>query len=369
MRLLMPSATIQEPLLRVLREGDVPHRARRLGVLGDEHFLDEGAVGLEHLQPIVEPVADVDQAVVGDVGAVHRVAEVRERRRVGVVEPELDAVVGRLAVGAPEPLHLAGGGVEHGDAAVEVAVGDVGLVGLGLDEDLGDPAEALLIAAPGREGRLPLLVLAGHPRVGLAVLGDELAVLGELHDVRVARAVAADPHHAGVVDEDAVVRVGPVVALPGATPALDQVAGLVEGEHAGRAGAAVAGLQLERLLVGGQGVGAAVDDPDVVAGVDPHADGVAEHPVVRQRLGPERVDLVARRLRRALDAGGGHVVERRLGDAQGDDGSERGSERPQTTVPGHERLPVQNESRDDEWGAGILPDNAARTGAPAAGFG
>ena len=77
--------------------------------------------------------------------------------------------------------------VEDGDAAVEVAVRDVRLVGAGVDADLGDAAEALLVAAVSREDRLAFLRLAGLARAGLAVLRQELAVLGELQDVRVAR--------------------------------------------------------------------------------------------------------------------------------------------------------------------------------------
>ena len=42
-----------------------------------------------------------------------------------------------------------------------------------------------------------------------------------------------------------------------------------------------------------------MDDPDVILGVDPEADDLAEHPVVRQRLGPQRIDLEPRRLERA----------------------------------------------------------------------
>ena len=48
-----------------------------------------------------------------------------------------------------------------------------------------------------------------------ADLHEELAVLRELQDVRVGAAVAADPDVALVVDGDAVVRLGPLVALAG----------------------------------------------------------------------------------------------------------------------------------------------------------
>src|SRR5688500_3197760 len=72
----------------------------------------------------------------------------------------------------------------------------------------------------------------------------------------------------------------------------------VELEHGWRAGAAVLRrLQLETLLVVGEGVGAAVHDPDMILLIHPHTDGVAEQPVVWQRLRPHRIHLEARRLR------------------------------------------------------------------------
>ena len=43
-----------------------------------------------------------------------------------------------------------------------------------------------------------------------------------------------------------------------------------------------------------------MDDPDVIVGVDPDADGLAEHPVIRQRLGPQRIHFEARRLHAPL---------------------------------------------------------------------
>ena len=116
--------------------------------LRDERFLHERAVGPEHLQPIARAIADVEQAVV------------RQHRRsapgcgtacaggaAGSYGPQV-VVVRLVAVRAPVPLHLAGVGVEHRDALVEIAVGDVGLVGLRVDEDLRDAAEVLRSLLP-----------------------------------------------------------------------------------------------------------------------------------------------------------------------------------------------------------------------------
>ena len=124
-----------------------------------------------------------------------------ERGRLGIVGAEI-GVVRLVAVGAPVALHLAGVGVEHRDALVEVAVGDIGLVGLGIDPDLGDAAEVLQVVAA--------LVAAG-----VAHLHDELAIIGELQDLGILLAVAADPHIALVVDMDAMVGLRPLVAGAG----------------------------------------------------------------------------------------------------------------------------------------------------------
>ncbi len=62
----------------------------------------------------------------------------------------------------------------------------------------------------------------------LADLHQELAVLGELQDVRVGPAVSANPDVALVVDEDAVIGIRPLVALTRAAPVAQQVAVLIE---------------------------------------------------------------------------------------------------------------------------------------------
>jgi len=130
----------------------------------------------------------------------------------------------------------------------------------------------------------------------MADLHQEFSVLGEFQDLRVLGAVTADPHVALVVDVDAVIGLGPLVALSRATPGFDEISGRIEREHRRRSAATLAYLELERLFVVGERGGAAMNDPDIVLIVDPNPDGRSEQPVIRQRLRPKRVDLERRRL-------------------------------------------------------------------------
>src|SRR6185436_15724289 len=128
-------------------------------------------------------------------------------------------------------------------ALIEVAVRDVRLVGLCVDENLRDASEAHLIVAASDEARDVALIAAGRrarlaARALLTGLHQELAILGELQDVRVRAAVAAYPDVALVVDENPVVRVGPFVPRARSAPVPQQVAGLIELEYRRRARAA-----------------------------------------------------------------------------------------------------------------------------------
>src|SRR5580765_6607306 len=62
-------------LLRIAGERDVPDRALRKAAPRIPLLFHELALLREHLQPVGLAIADVDEAVVGHVGAVHRVPE------------------------------------------------------------------------------------------------------------------------------------------------------------------------------------------------------------------------------------------------------------------------------------------------------
>ena len=192
---------VDEFLLRVGREHEVVDRAGAARVLLEDVLGDERAVLPENLQPVVGAVADVDEAVLGDADAMHRVAELL-RGRLGRIVGRRLVVARPVAVGAPVPLVGAGLRIEHHDAAIGIAVGGEHFLRGNIHRDIGRRAEPL----------------GGIAVVALALLADlqhELAVHGELEELAVLLAVAGEPDEIVVVDEDAVLALGPFVAAPG----------------------------------------------------------------------------------------------------------------------------------------------------------
>ena len=115
----------------------------------------------------------------------------------------------------------------HGDALVAVAVGDVGLVRLRVDEDLRDLAEVLGVVAAARSA---LACRTARGTCRRCVNFRMCAVVA---------AVAADPDVALVVDGDAVVRLAASRSpRPGPAPVADDVAVLIELEDGRRLRAA-----------------------------------------------------------------------------------------------------------------------------------
>src|SRR6185295_5248686 len=204
-------------LLRVGPDGDILHRAIAARVLFVKPFLNEGSIFLEHLDAVVDAVADIEQPVIGEFYAMHGVGELLRGRSIGIVG-RLLVVAGRLAVGAPVPLVGAGRRIEHDDAAIAVAVGDIDFVGVLVDRGLGGLAE---LRGVGR-------TLA---RRDLADLHHELAVEVEFQDRVVVVGVAADPHETFLIHFNAVFAADPFVAFAGAAPGAQQIAVGIELEH------------------------------------------------------------------------------------------------------------------------------------------
>src|SRR6516165_5306941 len=205
-------------------------------------------------------------------------------------------VDGWLAEGTPHALERAGVGVEHNDAMVAIAVGDIELVALRVYPHVCRPVQVCGVG----------IALA---LVAVADLHDELAVLGELQELIVGyrlearqavgrAAVAADPDEALVVDMNAVLALRPFVAGAVAAPGLDVVAGLVEHHDGWRCHREVGVLEGART----------VQEPDIVLRVDRKARRVAELPFGRH-LRPGGIDLEHRQASWRLRLRGGPPYE------------------------------------------------------------
>ncbi len=247
--------------------------------------------------PIVHAIADVDEAVARQLGAVHRAAELLRGRRVGIVGPRV-GIVGPVAVGAPVALHRAAARIDDHDALVQVAVGEIRLVCVGVDRDLGDTSEAGAVVAvgnPGHDAAGSLRRTAA--RAGAAELTQEHAGAREREHVRVAVTAAAEPHRARAIDGNAMVRLGPVEAVAGTAPRIQHAPGGVELEHRRRRQAALGDrrVTLEAALIGAERL-RPVHDPHVILLVHGHADHGSEHPAIGERLRPEGIDVEVRSL-------------------------------------------------------------------------
>ena len=236
-------------LLWIFGERDIPDRAVTQCSLRDEYLFHKSSIFLEDLNPVVHAIADVEQAVVREFGAMHGISELLGRGSIGVIGAEI-GVIRLIAVSAPVPLVFAGIGVIHDNAMVAVAIGDIHFVRVLIDKDFCRKPEILDIITAFTGG-------------DFTNLHHELTVLGKLHDHTVvevtqssrglalvrsctlpaacaassgparghAAAITADPHVTFVIDGDAMVRVRPFVPLSLAAPVADQISGLIVFEN------------------------------------------------------------------------------------------------------------------------------------------
>src|SRR5262249_62341262 len=100
---------------------------------------------LKHRDPVILAGADIDQTILRDCGAAHR-AKLFCRGSVRIVRAEI-GVVWLLAVSAPVSLVGAGVAVEDDDAVIAESIGDVDLVGRGINSDAGRPVQPRLTFA------------------------------------------------------------------------------------------------------------------------------------------------------------------------------------------------------------------------------
>ena len=128
----------------------------------EQDFGHEPAVLAEHLVAIVDTIADVDQAVVGNAHAMHRRAELLRDRRLRIVGAGI-GVVRRGPVRTPVPLVLPARGIEDDHAPVLVAVGDVQLAGGGVHHGQRGPAEQVRWSCCHRSRRARPICIRNFP--------------------------------------------------------------------------------------------------------------------------------------------------------------------------------------------------------------
>ncbi len=221
---------------------------------------------------------------------MHRIAKLLSGWRVRIIGTEI-GIIGFLAVGAPMTLVLSGLRVVDDHAVIAISVGNIEFVGSVIDEQF---RRAFQIAS----------VIAAFAFVGMTDLHQELAVLREFQNLVVVKArvvltlaVSADPNISLVVYGDAVVRVGPIIALAWATPVADEVALLVELQDRRGGNAALRGRGLSgRVDFHGFVAIVPMNNPNVILGVHGDADGSTDNPMVGKRLRPHGIHFEARRL-------------------------------------------------------------------------
>jgi hypothetical protein len=144
---------IQEALLRITGERDPICRART-GSLPPPHiaFLNERAAELEHLDPVVSAVRDINQVIIRNRNAAHGI----ELRAPG---PESSRLNGALSSGllpyAPSAACISCIRVENNYATVSVTVGHEQLIGFLVDDDSGRPTYVSGIVAVGFHSGVP----------------------------------------------------------------------------------------------------------------------------------------------------------------------------------------------------------------------
>src|SRR5689334_19143907 len=152
-------------------------------VFRDEGFFDEGAVKFEDLKPIVGPVGNIDELVVGYQYRMNGIVETGGGGSRGDVGAgwELETVVWLFPVCAPMALIGAGIRVENNNAAVEVSIRHKQFIGFRIYEKAGGTSDIIrVVAAP---------IFAGMPD-----LQQEFAFVGELQYLVILFGVAAEPH-------------------------------------------------------------------------------------------------------------------------------------------------------------------------------
>jgi hypothetical protein len=121
-------------------------------------------------------------------------------------------------------------------------------------------------------------------------LHEEFALVRKLQYLVILLGASAQPDVVFVVDEDSVLRGRPFPALARTTPGLEELSVRVELDDrwGGNTALRLWGLERGTLLAIRNGRWA-VEDPDVVVGIDSQPADLAGYPLIWQRLRPKRI--------------------------------------------------------------------------------
>src|SRR5579862_721372 len=131
-----PVGNIKVLLLGIRRKRNVKYRTFTEGVLRDKYLFYESAIWFEHLDPIVNPITDIEQSVMGEFGTVHRISKLLRRRCRGIILAEV-GIVRLVAVGSPVAFVLTGLCVKDDDASIAIAIGYISFIRLRINKNLG----------------------------------------------------------------------------------------------------------------------------------------------------------------------------------------------------------------------------------------
>src|SRR5216683_2452354 len=127
-------------------------------------------------------------------------------------------------------------------------------------------------------------------------IGARLTCFGHIagtgiHNLGINRAaIPANPDVALVVHGNSVIGIRPVVSFSGAAPMADQISSFIKFENGRRSYAAIRAWRIRVAIFFLEFQRApAMNDPDVVLGIDGNPDRHSNDPMVRHRFGPHRV--------------------------------------------------------------------------------
>ena len=146
---------------------------------------------VEHVNAVAHAIGDVNPSVMGDPHRVHGIVPLLQRLGFGQIHGSVDGIVGDVAERAPVALVLARVRVKNDHPSVEIAVGDIDFVSLGVHGDVRRTAQMAGIVTT-------------HRGLPFADPQQPLTLGRELQHHMIAHAIAADPHVILIVHEDTV---------------------------------------------------------------------------------------------------------------------------------------------------------------------